>query len=229
MKHWPPDPTGWASSSGDRPREATRRPSRFSAVRPHSRKKPPQFPLSQESKRRSPTVTNALPFRWVFPNRAAFTALVGGLLRQFRRLAAQLGNLGHDVLQSFTLPDSRCILRRQVPFRSPDRRQLRSARQVNGAFSMDSSQQDPGEVEVRSVNEDNQRVVLDRFDRRQTGGVGGASRGARFHQEKEMALFSSAAFFLTSSRFSRSSNQMTKSGTISGSAAWSGAAPIREK
>ena len=47
-------------------------------------------------------------------------------------------------------------------------------------------------------------------------------------RRKEMALFSSAAFFLTPSRFSRSSNQMTKSGTISGSAAWSDAAPIRD-
>jgi hypothetical protein len=45
-----------------------------------------------------------------------------------------------------------------------------------------------GEVEVRSVDENNHRVVFYRFDRRQTGGVGGASRGARFHQEKRDGL-----------------------------------------
>ena len=47
-------------------------------------------------------------------------------------------------------------------------------------------------------------------------------------KRKEMPLFSSAAFFLTSLRFSRSSNHTTKSGTISGSAAWSVAAPKKD-
>jgi hypothetical protein len=39
-------------------------------------------------------------------------------------------------------------------------------------------------VEVRTIDEDDHRVVTYCFDCRQTGGVGGASRGARFHEEK---------------------------------------------
>ena len=45
---------------------------------------------------------------------------------------------------------------------------------------------------------------------------------------KVTALFDSAASFLTSSRFSRSSKNTTQSGTINGSAAWSAAAPNRD-
>lgn len=48
-------------------------------------------------------------------------------------------------------------------------------------------------------------------------------------RRNEIALFDSAASFLTPSRFSRSSKKMTESGTISGSAAWSTDAPIRDK
>ena len=48
-------------------------------------------------------------------------------------------------------------------------------------------------------------------------------------RRKAMALFASAASFLTASRFSRSSKKITESGTISGSAAWSADAPISDK
>lgn len=52
-----------------------------------------------------------------------------------------------------------------------------------------------GEVEIGSVDEYNDRVILNCIDCRQTGGIGGASRRARFHQDKGHSLIRFGGFF----------------------------------
>lgn len=120
-------------------------------------------------------------------------ALTRGLLPLL--LALQRRDLGFDILETVATTDRLVSQNADLLFNRliEDGDNWQAARGSRTRVGM--LNRDRGEVEIGSVDEYNDRVILNCIDCRQTGGIGGASRRARFHQDKGHSLIRFGGFF----------------------------------
>ena len=125
--------------------------------------------------------------------RECLSVEAGRLLSSLPHLAAQLGDFCQDVFETVPFSDGPVSKDTEILFnrRIEDGHDWRGAQ---GSIRDGILNRFRGEVEIRPVDKYDQRTVFHCLDCRQTGGIGGASRGARFHQEKSDGLVRFGSF-----------------------------------